>query len=260
MRGWRAYKAFFASALQAHLAYTQSVFLGLAANIVGFGIILLIWRYATRGSSQPEFFAYLVLAHTLNFMMNIFLERSVGERIREGLIAVDLLKPVDFQLLYLTQAATDTLFQGFVALFLWGLGLAALGPVMLPANAASLFFFFVSLLLAFLVQYGICFTLVQGIFATNSNYGIFASRVSLHQAFSGTFAPLAFFPPLMQSVAYALPFHHVIHTPIQIYMGQLSGQDLRAALAAQAAWALGLLALSRMIFYRVMSGLSIQGG
>lgn len=259
-RAFRAYKAFFSSALQAHLAYTQSIFLNLAAASVGFGITLLIWRYATRGDSHPELFAYLVLAHTLNFMMSIFLERSVGERIREGLIATDLLKPVDFQLLYMVQAASDMVFQGLVALLLWGLGYALLGAAMLPANAASFAFFLLSLALGFMVQYGICFALVQGIFATNSNYGIFATRVSLHQTFSGVFAPLALFPPLMQGLALVLPFHHVIHTPIQIYMGQLSGQDLAAALAGQAAWALALLALSRVIFYRVMSSLSIQGG
>jgi ABC-2 type transport system permease protein len=256
-----AYRAFFDKALQAHLAYGGSLLLSLLAQAVGFGVTIMVWNYALKDRGMAtELFAYLALAFMLNFSYNLFLERTVGERIREGLVATDLLKPVDFQLLYLVQSLSDMIFQMLLTALAFLLAAIFLGRAILPAGPEAALGFFVSLHLAFLLQYGICFLFVQGIFVTNSNYGIFASRIALHQAFSGVFAPLAFFPPAFKSVAMALPFHHVVHTPIAIYLGWGKGPELAWLLAQQALWALGLLLLGRLVFHSILRHLAIQGG
>jgi ABC-2 type transport system permease protein len=142
----------------------------------------------------------------------------------------------------------------------FGLGLAFLGGGLMPVSHAALGYFAASVVLAFAVQYGLCFCFVQGIFLTNSNYGIFATRAALHQTFSGVFAPLALFPPAFKSVAVILPFHCIIHTPAAIYLGMIPETQVHLALAEQAAWAVGLILLGRFIFRRVLSHLAIQGG
>jgi ABC-2 type transport system permease protein len=257
----RAYKAFFDKALQAHLAYGGSLLMSLAAQSSAFGVTLMVWAYAlNEQASLRELFAYLTLAFVLNYSFNLFLERTVGERIREGLVATDLLKPVDFQLFYAVQSLSDMVFQIIIALIVFGLAFLRLGPALLPASAASLGFFLLSLGLGFCVQYGLCFCFVQAIFATNSNYGAFATRAALHQTFSGVFAPLSLFPPLLKSIALWLPFHHIIHTPAAIYLGWISGPQLLPALLGQAAWALGLVLAGRLLFKSILGRLAIQGG
>lgn len=261
MADFRGYRAFFSRALQAHLAYGGSLLMSLFAQGVAFGVTLMVWNFALKDRGQaPQTFAYLTLAFMLNYSFNLFLEKTIGERIREGLVATDLLKPIDFQLFYAVQSLSDMVFQILLALIVFGLGFLFLGAQLLPASPLALATCALSLLLAFGVQYGLCFCFVQGIFLTNSNYGIFATRAALHQTFSGVFAPLAFFPPLFKSIAVCLPFHCVIHTPAAIYLGLIPASQAPQALAEQAAWALGLILLGRLIFGRVLKHLSIQGG
>jgi ABC-2 type transport system permease protein len=258
---FRGYKAFFDKALQAHMAYGGSLLMSLFAQAVAFGITIMIWNYALKERGQAsQIFAYLTLAFMLNYAFNLFLERTIGERIREGLVATDLLKPIDFQLFYAVQSLSDMIFQILLALIVFGMGLAYLGSQLFPASLPALAYFGISLILAFAVQYGLCFCFVQGIFLTNSNYGVFATRGALHQTFSGAFAPLAFFPPSFLIAAKLMPFHCVIHTPAALYLGMIPLEAAPFALAEQAAWALGLILLGRFLFSRILGKLAIQGG
>lgn len=261
MASLRSYRGFFAKALQAHLAYGGSLFVSLVASATGYLITVMIWNYAFKGRpTQPGFYAYLTMGFILTYSFNVFLERSIGERIREGLVATDLLKPVDFQAFYMVQALSDVFFQALIAAAMWLIGLAALGSAMLPASAAAFGLFCLSFLLAFFVQYAICFIFVQGIFLTNANYGIFASRVALHQAFSGVFAPLSMFPPAFLAIATFLPFRHVVYTPTAIYLGWIQGPEALTLLGEQFLWALGLTILGRICFRAILSKIAIQGG
>jgi ABC-2 type transport system permease protein len=258
----QAYLSFFKRAFSSHLAYAGAYWLNLFSTAAIFCITLLLWS-STRHADDPgnaKFFAYLVLAYILNFTLGFALERHVGERIREGLIATDMLKPVDMGGLFFIQALSDAVFQGIFSLAIFGLGWLKLGAAMAPASAESLGLFGVSFLLACAVQFHVCYLFVQLIFLTNSNYGPFSTRQVLHNTFAGIFAPLYVFPPYLQRVAEWMPFQHVIYTPVAIYQGVLQGEAAQHALLMQAAWGLGLFLVSRWSFDRIRRGLSIQGG
>jgi ABC-2 type transport system permease protein len=257
----RSYNGFFVKALQAHLAYGGSLFVSLVASATQFVITVMIWNYAQKGRQVPPgFYPYLIMGSVLTFSFNVFLERSIGERIREGLVATDLLKPVDFQGFYMVQALSDVFFQALIAMAMWLVGLAVMGREMLPASPAAFGLFSLSFLLAFFVQYAVCFIFVQGIFLTNANYGIFASRVALHQAFSGAFAPITMYPAAFLAVASCLPFRHVVYTPAAIYLGWIQGPEAWTLLLEQALWAIGLTILGRICFRAILSKIAIQGG
>ncbi len=260
--GAGAYLSFFKRAFAGHLAYVGAMWLNLAAMGAGFGLTLLVWAYArpAQDPGNPAFFAYLSLAFALNFTLGFGLERTVGERIREGLIATDMLKPVDMGGLYLAQAMSDGLFQSFMGLVAVGVGVAVLGAAMAPASAGAAGAALLSLGLAALLQFYVSFLFVQLIFLTHSNYGPFSTRMVLHNALSGVFAPLEAFPQGLRALAEALPFHHIIHTPIALWQGRLAGPAVGQALLGQALWTMGLAVLSRYSFDRIRRGLSIQGG
>ncbi len=258
----RAYVSFFKKSLQAHLAYGGAFFVSLLANAVGFALILLVWRHAWRGPEEQRasFFAYLTIAFAVNFSLNLFLERSIGERIREGLIATDLVKPVDFQRLYMAQSLSDMLFQVFLALAAVAVAVPFLGTALAPASWAHAGYGLISLGLAFFVQYFLCFVFVQGIFITYQNYGVFATRLALHQALSGTFAPIESYPPTLRAVAEWLPFQHVVYTPTSIFLGRVPLERVSTLLLHQALWAVALYALGRWIFSLVLRQMTVQGG
>ena len=258
---WPAYASFFQRSLSSHLAYASSVWVNLFAMAAGFGFTLLVWAYAKGvNPDNARFFAYLALAFAANFTLGVAFERYVGERIREGLIATDLLKPVDYTWLFFWQAMSDVAFQAAFGLLVMLLAWAVLGGALLPVSAAAFAFSLVSFALAFLIQFHLGFLFVQMIFATHSNYGPFTTRMLLHMAFSGIFAPIDIYPSAFRAVAECLPFRHIIYTPCAIWLGRLEGASVWQALGSQVLWALALFAVSRGSFSLLRRHLTIQGG
>jgi len=258
--GWRAYRSLFTRALSAHLAYGGAVWMNLLSLGAGFSFTLLVWRFALRSSPGSAFFAYLALAFAVNFTLGVAFERYVGDRIREGLIATDLLKPVDYTWFFFVQGLSDVAFQACFGLGVVAVAWAALGQALAPASGLAAAQGLLSLALAFVVQFHIGFLFVQMIFATHSNYGPFTTRMLLHNTFSGIFAPLDLYPGALGTLARWLPFRHVVYTPCALWLGRISGPDAWGALASQAAWGLALMLASRLSFGLIRRHLTIQGG
>lgn len=262
----RGYLSLLNRSLRANFAYRATTVMSLVTAVLSYAVTIMVWRrvYAenpgTLAVPSGEMFAYLALAFCMNFAITINVEMRVGQRIRMGLIATDLLKPVDFQAAQAFQSVADGIFNATLGAFVFMGSWALLGASVLPASPSALAGFLASVLLAFLVQYGISFVFVQGAFYTNSGYGIFASRIAMHQTFSGVAAPLSLYPPLLKSIGAWLPFQHVIHTPISIYNGTLAGPALGKALAMQALWAAGLFFVGRLVMGHALKKFEVQGG
>ncbi len=261
-----SYLAYLNRALKANFAYKSSTFLGLFTAALTYGITVLVWRFVyaqggpAKALSAKEMFAYLALAFCLNFALTINIDQRVGQRIRLGLIATDLLKPLDFQLTQAVQALSDALFNGFVGLGILAVVYCFLGEAVLPKNTGCLCYFLASVFLGFVVQYSIVFLFIQGAFYTYSGYGLFASRIALHQTFSGLQAPLSLYPPILLTIGRWLPFQHIIYTPISLYMGRVEGTEALNLLGEQALWAAGLYLLGHYTLRKALGQLEIQGG
>jgi ABC-2 type transport system permease protein len=268
--GWagelRAQTALFVRAARTSFAYKPAMVLGMVTVAIANVVPMLVWRhvYAARtvplAVSAEVLFPYLLLAASLNFCFFLGVENRVGQRIRMGLIATDLLRPVDFQLTQLSQSLADLLLNATMVLPFVGLAYLLWGAAALPHDAVALGAFLLSAFFALLIHFAIAFIFVQAAFVTFSGYGIFIARTALQQAFSGISAPLALFPPSLLAIAKWLPFCQTIHTPVSIYLGAISGGALWPALGLQLAWALGLLLIGRLTLALALRHLEIQGG
>ncbi len=262
----RGYLSLLNRSLRANFAYRATTVMGLVTAALSYAITIMVWRrvYAENPGNlavpREDMYAYLALAFCLNYAVSINVEMRIGQRIRMGLVATDLLKPVDFQVAQGFQSLADALFNATLALCVFACTYLLLGPSVLPATGASLGGFAASLLLAFVLQYSISFLFVQGAFYTYSGYGIFASRIAMHQTFSGVAAPLTLYPPVLKSIGAWLPFQHVIYTPIRIYTGELQGASVFEALGRQALWIAALFIVGRLVMKHALRQFEIQGG
>ena len=260
------YIALLNRALKANFAYKGSTLIGLFTAALTYAITLLVWRHVyaqkngTLSISANEMFAYLALAFCLNYALTINIDQRVGQRIRLGLIATDLLKPLDFQMSQAMQSLSDCLFNGLIGAMVFATAYFFLGKGLLPQSFGSFLFFIPSLILAFWIQYSLVFLFIQGAFYTYSGYGIFSSRIALHQTFSGLQAPLVLYPPVLRAVGDWLPFQHIIYTPITLYMGRVQGLEAWRLLGWQALWAAGLYWIGQVVMKKALSQLEIQGG
>jgi ABC-2 type transport system permease protein len=262
----RTQAAVFACAARASFAYRPALLFSMISAGFAFAIPALVWRHVYAARQEPlslpasSLFPYLILAGALNFVFAMGVEARIGQRIRSGLIATDLLRPADFQVTHLTQAVSDVLFNAILVLPLILVAHLVWGADALPQGVGALLGFGFSALLALVILFGISFIFVQATFITYSGYGVFVARNAMQQTFSGLSAPLVLFPPSLRAVAEWLPFRHTIHTPVSIYLGHLRDWQLISALASQLMWGVGLLIAGRVIFRLALRRLEIQGG
>lgn len=256
----------FLRAVRASFAYKPALLMSMLSAAVAYAIPMLVWRHIYGHSSQhqalpaEQLFPYLLIAGCLNFAFAMNVEGRIGQRIRMGLIATDLLRPVDFQMAQLAQGLSDGVFNFCLVLPIYGITLLFWGHNALPHSIAALAAFLVSVVLSFVILFAVSFIFVQATFITYSGYGVFVARNALQQTFSGLSAPLILFPPWLRATAEWLPFRHTINTPISIYLGWLRGAEVWRALGAQALWAVGLLLLGRFLLGRALRRFEIQGG
>jgi ABC-2 type transport system permease protein len=266
MESLRSYASLFVRSLKASFAYRASTVTSVMTATLLYAIPMLVWRqvYAQNPGAlsipQSKMFPYLLLACCVNYALSMSVEFRIGQRIRQGLIATDLLKPMDFQIAQGIQAISDGLFNGALGMVVFVCGYLFLGNEILPVSFASFSLFLISFLLAFIIQYCICFIFVQGAFYTYSGYGIFAARGALHQTFSGMSAPLALYPLFLKTTGDWLPFRHTLYTPVSIYLGWAQGADALSLILQQLAWMIGLFLVGKFLMIQSLKQLEVQGG
>lgn len=260
------YLALFVRSLRANFAYRQAILPAMLSAALVYAVPFLVWSHVyganprARAVPSKELFPYLLLAACLNFALAMNVEFRVGQRIRTGAIATDLLKPVDFQLAQASQALSDGLFNLCLCVPLFGVAYAFLGKAVLPAGPFALLAFLLSALFGFAIMFSLSFIFVQAAFFTNSGYGIIAARNALQATFAGLAAPLALFPDWLRRVSECLPFRHTIHSPVALYLGWSRGSAAGLLLVEQAAWAVLLFVLGRSVHQFAIRRLEVQGG
>jgi ABC-2 type transport system permease protein len=248
------------------LTYRLSTLLALLASGVAYSVILLVWLRVYRENPTPgplplaRMLAYLVTAFVASEVTTLAVDWRVLQRVRMGLIATDVIRPLSFVTFQMAQAVGDLVVNGLFALPIFGVGLWFVGPGMLPPNPTFALFGLASGALAFFVAFGMTFLIVQAIFVLHSGYGIVTAKVALHQVFSGLSAPLVMFPEPLRNVAVWLPFRHIIETPVTIWLGHADPASIPRLLLGQAAWGAALIAAGALIFNAVLKKHQVQGG
>lgn len=81
----------------------------------------------------------------------------------------------------------------------------------------------------------------------------------LYEIASGTLIPLAFLPPLAQSVFSWLPFPSMLNTPVSILLGQVVGIAMWKLIAVQIAWVAITIILLLVLWRRGLKVYAVPG-
>jgi ABC-2 type transport system permease protein len=248
------------------LTYRFATIISLVASGFAYCVFLLVWMEVYRVNPNPgpvsegTMKAYLVSAFVANSILTLTLEMRFMQRVRMGLVVSDLLRPLGFLPFQMAQGVGDALVNFVFVVPVFVVGWWFLGPAMLAPSVGSAVLGVVSLLFAFVVSFGVSYLVVQAAFVLQSGYGVLFARAAFHQVFSGLAAPLVMFPEALRDVATALPFRHIIETPVRFWLGLVPSEEVPGLLLSQVAWGVGLLVLAEAIFRAVMRRHQVQGG
>ncbi|HUN28685.1 MAG TPA: ABC-2 family transporter protein [Alphaproteobacteria bacterium] len=199
---------------------------------------------------------------TVALLMSLILEvdgtRLIREKLREGTIATDLMKPISLPFYFFADGVGQTLLHAVLVIpsLLFALLLVHI-DVPAPATLAA---FGVAFLLGYCVNFFINFLMNSVAFWTLETFAIQLIVRWVSDLLSGQIIPLTFFPGIFGTIVFALPFAAVYSTPLLIYVGVIPPSQWAVALGVQALWLVLFSGLSAVVWQAAERRVVIQGG
>ena len=216
-----------------------------------------------NGFTMPQMTVYIFLMFVTSMIVGSDASYVVGEEVRDGTIAMRLLKPVSYNATFLFQELGNKLLTEAVLLVpllivLEIVRTALTGSVQF--NPLCLLLYLLSCVLGYLINFFfiICFGFVA--FIIKYLWGANMMKNVIVDFLSGATVPLAFLPPALEKVFLMLPFASLGYTPVMIYMNMYGGAELLYFLGLQVFWAAAFWGLSKLLWRVCVRRLSVQGG
>ncbi|HEY6325542.1 MAG TPA: ABC-2 family transporter protein [Candidatus Cybelea sp.] len=258
------YLEFARKAFAREATYRMEVLTEIGSLVLRVYILRSLWTALYAQNAAPinlplhSMITYATVAMLMSLILEVDGTRLIREKVREGTIATDLMKPISVPLYFFSDGLGQTLLHALLVIpsLLCALLLVRI-DVPPPAT-------FAAFLLAFAIGYGVNFFLN---FLMNSiafwTLETFAAQLIVRWAsdlLSGQIIPLTLFPGIFGRIVFALPFAAIYSTPLLIYVGVIPPEQWAVSIAAQVAW-LVLFAVAASFVWRAASNrVVIQGG
>lgn len=207
----------------------------------------------------PQMLTYSALSTLIIILYFNNIPVLIEQKIRDGSIAIDLIRPYDFRLSLLATMAGGAGINLLLVIFALAVTLLFV-PLIPPASLVALFLTLLTLLGGVLVIFSWHFFIGLYGFWTIQTRGIrLFSQLVLGLA-SGATIPLWLFPEPISAFLTLLPFQTSFYLPLTIYIGQASSDEIQRGLALQVFWIAALWILGHQLWRRVQHILTVQGG
>ena len=248
------------------LAYRLRYYTGIVTYFIYVSVYYFIWKAIYENSAAIEGFdfghmlTYIAVGWIIRSFYFNNIDQDIAYAVTEGKLAMDLIKPVNPQFMYIAQALGESLFRLGMLTVPTAVVLLLVYPIRRPASALHFAGFFVSVLLSFFIVAGINFAVGTFAIRLKSILGLLRAKYFLLELFSGLLIPISFFPQIFQNIFRVLPFQYISYIPVLIYLGKISGLGIVRALALQVFWIVVLLGLGAALWRWSSRKITIQGG
>jgi ABC-2 type transport system permease protein len=248
------------------LAFRLRYFTGIITYFLNVTVYYFIWSAVFR--SAPTIAGYN-LAQTITYISVGWIIRSfywntidqeMAYEVIEGKIAMDLIKPVSVQWMWISRAMGESAFRLGMLTLPTAIVVALIFPIEAPASRGNLFLFVMGVIGSFFLMSAINFMIGTCAIPLKSILALIRAKYWLIELLSGLLIPMAFFPSKLQKVLAFLPFEHIAYTPLQMYLGKLDTLHAWRALLTQWLWVAVLFILAHLWWQRCVRRISIHGG
>ncbi len=258
------YAAFAAKAFSREATYRMEVFTNVGSLIVRLYLMKSVWSALYAQNAAPAgvplhaVLTYTAVALLMSLVLEIDGTRSIRDKVREGTIATDLMKPISLPLYFFSDGVGMTLLHGLliVPALLVSLTIVHVDVPPAPVLAA----FALSFVLGYLVNFALNFLMNTVAFWTLETFAVQVMVRWISDLLGGQIIPLIFFPGLLQKIVLALPFAAIYSTPLLIYLGTIPPARYALALAVQLGWFAAFAGLGAVVWRAAQRRVIVQGG
>ena len=267
----RTYLPFTRAGIQAAMTYRSNFLAWFLGSIVYCLVMYYIWLAVFNSSGEGmingftmrDMTVFLFITAMTNFLTDSDGSYDVGEEVRDGNIAMRLIKPVGFHSTFLfTEIGWKLLIFGMIfAPVVIGVEIYkfnAYGGFAFNIASFALYLFSMTMSYLFSFYMNVCFGFMA--FFLKNLWGFNIIKSSILRFLSGGVLPLAFMPGALRQVLEWLPFASLCYTPVMIYMGMYSPAETALRLAVQVAWVIVFYIISKLILSTALRHVSVQGG
>lgn len=267
----KKYIPFMQSGMQSTLSYRTDFFLYRLGDVLTAFVTYFVWQAVFLSSPNPQLGGFsinqMVLYIFLSFLTTELSSSggtwTIGQEVKDGSIAMRLLKPIDFNATYLfEEIGHKVVSAGIIAPPLLGgiIIYQIFHPQVVTFSVINLFLFLVSIFLSYFINFyfNVCYGFSAFIF--KNLWGSNHMKNAIVAFMSGTLIPLSFYPHFLGKILQFFPFASLVYTPVTIYMGKYSLNQLFLAFILQVFWLIFFVILSKVIWRITIKHLNVQGG
>jgi ABC-2 type transport system permease protein len=258
------YVAFAAKAFSREATYRMEVFTNVGSLLVRLYLMKAVWTALYAQNAAPAgvplhaILTYTVVALLMSLVLEIDGTRQIREKIREGTIATDLMKPISLPLYFFSDGLGMTMLHAVLIVPALVLSLVIVRiDVPAPHVLAA---FALSFVLGYVVNFLLNFLMNCVAFWTLETFAVQLMVRWLSDLIGGQIVPLVFFPGVLQKIVLALPFAAIYSTPLLIYLGTIKPSGYLAAMSLQVLWCAVFAALSWVVWRAAQRRVVVQGG
>lgn len=272
IKNFKKYWTFAKAEIVGTMAYKFSIYVWLISDVIALIFTCILWKVVyeysaiglygimpSTGYNLSTMMLYLIIAKgTMNLVMSSGTFYYLSEEIKDGTIAMKLIKPINYRIQLLFGAIGRYIINlimfflpivllgyGSVALFAYSMGMMEGFLVPMWYN---IIIFMVITFLAVIVYDGFQFIIGQLAFLTSAIFGLGQIKDAVFGFLAGAYIPLALFPLWAQRVMRFLPFASLTSDPVLILM---NGYDLTSKDGGMAF----IMAISVMFFWGIILNL-----
>jgi ABC-2 type transport system permease protein len=258
------------------LAFRLRYYMGIFTYLINVTVYYFIWTAVFRSSpgvtsgnlaiatlngyTLAQMLTYVAVGWIIRSLYWNTIDQEMAYEVIDGKIAMDFIKPVSIQWMWICRALGETGFRLLLLTAPTTIVVALIFPVHLPASVANFALFLVAVAGSILLMSAINFMIGTCAIPLKSILALIRAKYWLIELLSGLLVPMTYFPKTLQKIAAWLPFEHIAYTPLQIYLGKLSGAEAARALAVQWLWIAILLWAGSAWWTRATRKITIHGG
>ena len=248
------------------LAFRLRYFTGIITYFLNVTVYYFIWSavyssgHPIAGYSLDQMITYVSVGWIIRSFYTNTIDSEMAYEVIEGKIAMDFIKPVSIQWMWIARAMGESAFRLVLLTMPTAIVVGFVFPVQAPSSRENFALFMLAVLGSFFLMGAINFMIGTCAVPLKSILALIRAKFWLIELLSGLLVPMTFFPTTAQRVLTWLPFEYIAYAPLQIYLGKLSGADALRAVAAQWAWVIILLCAAHLWWNRCAKKITIHGG
>lgn len=206
-------------------------------------INLALWSSVAReggdfaGYSSADFTAYFLGALIVRNLTGNWVAWQLSEEIRMGVLSMRLLRPLHPFIAYAASQSAALPFRSLIAVPVAVVLLLNGGAIV--TDAVQLLLLIPSLLLAWLITFGIMFALGCLSFWTTKTFGIITFYFGLWSLFSGYIMPMDMMTakfPFIGVIYKWMPFYSMLGAPVELMTKPMTATQITELIGMQVGW------------------------